>query len=110
MVLTETDAQTVRPYRSRFRGSAHQTTGFTTRRPDDFLISSELFWDFFRGYFLFPRRKGKILRTYRLILPKYHLILPRKFFLPSWKIKNIPMENRKYPPRHPEDPRALRTC
>ena len=59
MVLTGTDAQTVRPYRSRFRGSAHQTTGFTTRRPDDFPIPLELFWDFFRGYFLFPREERK---------------------------------------------------
>ena len=59
MVLTGTDAQTVRPYRSRFRGSAHQTTGFTTRRPDDFPIPLKLFWDFFRGYFLFPREERK---------------------------------------------------
>ena len=28
-------------------------------RPDDFLISSELFWNFFRGYFLFPREERK---------------------------------------------------
>ena len=59
MVLTGTDAQTVRPYRSRLGASLHQPTGFTTRRPDDFLISSELFWDFFRGYFLFPREERK---------------------------------------------------
>ena len=28
-------------------------------RPDAFPISSELFWDFFRGYFLFPREERK---------------------------------------------------
>ena len=59
MVLTETDAQTVRPYRSRLGASLHQPTGFTTRRPDDFPIPLELFWDFFRGYFLFPREERK---------------------------------------------------
>ena len=58
--------------------------------------TSRFLWNYFGissvDIFYFLGRKGKILRTYRLILPKYHLILPRKFFLPTWKIKNIPVE------------------
>ena len=34
-------------------------TGVVSVRPDDFLIPSELFRDFFRGYFFFPREERK---------------------------------------------------
>ena len=34
----------------------------------------------------FPPRDGKILRTYHLIPPKFHLILPKKLVLPPWRI------------------------
>ena len=55
--------------------------------------TSRFLWNYFGissvDIFYFPGRKGKILRTYRLILPKYRLILPRKFFLPTWRIENI---------------------
>ena len=51
LALTGTDAQTVRPYKSLHVSSL--------TRPDDFPIPPELFWDFFRGYFLFPREERK---------------------------------------------------
>ena len=32
----------------------------------------------------FPARNGEILRTYDLVLPKFHLVLPKFYFGPPW--------------------------
>ena len=86
----------MRPYRSRFRGSAHQTTGFTTRRPDDFPIPLELFWDFFRGYFLFPREERKNSSDLSFESSEVSFDSSEEIFLAH-------VENRKYPPRRIEN-------
>ena len=73
MVLTGTDAQTERPYKS-----LHV-------RIVSALVSSG-------GIFYSPARHEKILRTYHLILRKFHLIVPKNFCLPTWENKNSPVE------------------
>ena len=32
----------------------------------------------------YPARKRKILRNFKIILPKFHLILPKSYFAPPW--------------------------
>ena len=46
--------------------------------------------------FSFLGRNGKILRTYRLILPKFHLILPKKSEMPRKKSRNSSLEVSKF--------------
>ena len=57
-------------------------------RPVHFPIPRSYFGISSVDIFYFPGRKGKILRTYRLILRKFQLIPPRKFFFLPWKMEN----------------------
>ena len=50
------------------------------------LVSTEEIVNSSVGIFDFPVRGGKTLRTYDFILPKFHLILPKRFLLPPWGI------------------------
>ena len=36
--------------------------------------------------FDYPRRNGKILRNFDLLLPKFHFILPKFYFAPPWRV------------------------
>ena len=59
-----------------------------TSRPVHFPIPRSYFGISSVDIFYFPGRKGKILRTYRLILRKFQLTPPRKFFFLPWEMGN----------------------